>query len=152
MTSDSTRDLIATAKSMREQLGDDYPKTGSILDLWLRTADALESVIREREVWRTETYDAKAYAEQVERERDELAAVIEKAKLAPSHRVPGYVETVYDVLHHSTSADALRARDARVWEEGARWGAVEFGHGYTDDAEVELHHGDNPYENGASDE
>lgn len=46
-------DLIATANTMREQLGDDYVQRGSILDLWLRTADALESTTaRLREVER----------------------------------------------------------------------------------------------------
>ena len=39
--------LIATATAMREQLGDAYPKSGSILDLWLRTASALESTLAE---------------------------------------------------------------------------------------------------------
>lgn len=45
-------DLIATAQAMRQQLGDDYPKSGSILSLWFKTADALESVTAERDALR----------------------------------------------------------------------------------------------------
>ena len=52
------------------------------------------------------------------KERDELAAVIEKAKLAPAQRVPnavGLSGTVGDVLREAP-ADVLREHDAALIE------------------------------------
>lgn len=48
-TPEKVAELVETANTMRAQLGEHYPKTGSILDLWLRTADALTAVSADRD-------------------------------------------------------------------------------------------------------
>ena len=64
-------DLIATAHSMREQLGDDCPKRGSILDLWLRTADALEEA-------RDEIRSQQTIIDRLTRDQDVRRGVVEQ--------------------------------------------------------------------------
>lgn len=44
-------------------------------------------------------------------------------------------------------ADALMSLFAAAWEDGARWGAVDFGH-IEDEDRVQLVPGDNPYRKG----
>ena len=62
------------------------------------------------------------------KERDELAAVIEKARLAPVHRVPdavGLSGTVSDVLREAPD-DVLREHDAALIESLAERAEAEF--------------------------
>ena len=68
--------LIATAKAMREQLGDDYPKSGSILDLWFRTADALEAERQRAEAYLSDPdFDQEFVRVKAERDRYHAALV-----------------------------------------------------------------------------
>ena len=69
--------------------------------------------------------------EAVTAERDELAAVIQKAKLAPVQRVPnavGLSGTVSDVLREAP-ADVLREHDAALIEALAERAKAEFSQG-----------------------
>ena len=112
-------------------------------DLGYRLADAIEALVKERDnairdldagfaesdhlsaKYYQRMRDAEKHARMrasesadLERERDELAAVIEKAKLAPVQRVPdavGLSGTVSDVLREAP-ADVLREHDAALIE------------------------------------
>ena len=93
----------------------------------------------------------------LERERDELAAVIEKMHPAGERLINSrgdeWVEIdapEWDQILSTAPADALREHDRQVaeraWEEGARWAAVEFGKdAFVDESLVGLVPSDNPY-------
>ena len=113
--------LIADARSRAESLRRTFPNDGEIWDdarLIERLADAIDALVKER---------------------DELAAVIEKAQQAGE--VTGYShhkEPVMEALS-TAPADALREVKAQAWREG--WDASER-FGYLDGAlETSL----NPY-------
>lgn len=91
------------------------------------------------------------------KERDELAAVVEKmhsvGERLSNSRGDEWVEIdapEWDQVLSAAPADALREHDRlvaeRAWEEGARWAAVEFGKDVSvDESRVGLVPSDNPY-------
>lgn len=117
MTEQTNAELIATAKAMREQMGE-TPKTGSILALWFETAERLEAADQQK---------CNALCRDVEQERDQYAAVVEKVRGWAEE--PGDADEIAFADLNSILAtapeDALRELKADVWDEGLTAGLRE---------------------------
>lgn len=135
MTEQTTADLIATAKAMREQINEE-PKSWSILALWFETAERLEAAEQraeeaERERDRLdEAFDRDLpwRYDEVEAQRNQCAAVVEKVREEAEAyaKQPDVMEPCGAVAQSlqwalaSAPADALREVKAEAHDQGYR--------------------------------
>lgn len=105
-TPEKVNELIEQANALREQLGEGYPTTGSILDLWFRTADALESTLAELRQERERRGEAEQYAEEFLEQRNEYIG-FEKQAQADLSRAEETIDRAIECLEENEDRDEV---------------------------------------------
>lgn len=130
-TTPRSEDLIAEARGFTAGSNPDNARVGLINAL----ADALEGQMQDREM-------LVMFLRNTEQDRDELRAVIEKARECLEENEDRDVVAIG--ILSSASTDVLRERDAEKWDEGAQWAAVELG-AIDNERQAWITPTDNPY-------